>query len=557
VTSGLRIILVALLWAVPQNAPVSINIEGTVVQADSPGDLPIANAQVQLQKDRSDPVYTRTGSTGLFRFADIPPGQYQLKVIAAGYVAAEYGQHAPGQPGAKITVTSDVRIEPFVFKLVRAATIAGRVQDTNGFPLADVPIEVYRATYSAVGRRVLTPIMFTRTDDRGDYRLYWLTPDEYYVSAAPSAGRQGPAFTPINPNLPADRPGYPGWLYPGVPDLVHAVPIALKAGEIRGAVDFRFMSGTVVNVSGTVIDQRTGTGALSQLTLSPAGDVRGSLLQSLSDTAGKFQFRGVASGSYTVSAYTDSGAQVSKTIEVGDKDLSNLSLFLESGFSITGQVRLSPDDPSMKLPQISMGLIPGGSAQTQADGTFEIKNVRSGSSTVYAWLPDGLYIQSARFGQSDAMTDHLPDPGEIRTGVARSDAPGRIAPMTPGQIIVAPDAKDSLDIVVSSATGSLRGSTLDASGMPFPAARVVLVPEDKLRGIRSYYQVSTSDQNGTFSISGIPPGAYTIFAWSDVTPGAYYNGDFLRNYEDRGVPVQIHSRMESATRVPVISSEGR
>jgi hypothetical protein len=420
--------------------------------------------------------------------------------------------------------------------------------------MADVPIQVYRAGYAADGRRNLTPIMFTRTNDRGTYRLYWLTPDEYYVSASPSAGRQGPAFTPINPNLPAERPGYPGWLYPGVPDLAHAIPIILKSGETRDAIDFRFTQGTTVHVSGKVIDQQTGSGVLSQLSMIAAGDVRsGGVLQSLSDTAGTFQFRGVASGTYTISAFSDSGNRATKTIDVRDKDLANLTLLLETGFSIKGQVRLNPDDPPMTLPQFSVGLIPGGGTQVQPDGNFEIKNVRSGNYTVYAFLPAGLYIQSVRFGRSNAMTDLLPDPGEIRTAVA---VQGKLAPMTPGQIIVAPETKDTLDIVVSSATGSLRGNSINVAGELFPAARVVLVPEEKLRGVRPYFQVTTSDQNGSISLTGIPPGTYTAFAWDAVEPGAYYNRDFMRKYAERGVPVQIEPGKESTARIPVISADG-
>lgn len=537
-----------------QNATADTDIEGTVLQANIPGNAPVPNAQIQLQRDGSDPIYTRTDSTGHFQLNHILPGQYQLKVMSAGYVAMEYGQRKAGQPGAKLTVAPNSRVMPLEFKLIRAATITGRVNDNDGFPMADVPIQVYRAGYAADGRRNLTPVMFTRTNDRGDYRLYWLTPDEYYVSASPSAGRQGPAFTPINPNLLAERTGYPGWLYPGVPDLAHAIPIVLKAGETRDAVDFRFTQGTTVNVSGTVVDQKTGSGVLSQLAMIAAGDVRsGGVLQSISDAAGKFQFSGVASGTYSISASSDSGNRATKTIDVRDKDLTNLTLLLETGFSIKGQVHLSPDDPPMSLPQFSVGLISGGGTQIQSDGTFEIKNVRSGNYTVYSFLPAGLYIQSVRFGRSNAMTDLLPDPGEIRTAMILQG--GKFASMTPGQIIVTPESKETLDIVVSSATGMLRGNSINVSGAPFPAARIVLAPEEKLRGIRPYYQMTTSDQNGTFSISDIPPGAYIAYAWDFVENGAYFNRDFMRKYEGRGVPVQIEPRTESTTRVTVISAD--
>jgi hypothetical protein len=132
---------------------------------------------------------------------------------------------------------------------------------------------------------------------------------------------------------------------------------------------------------------------------------------------------------------------------------------------------------------------------------------------------------------------------------------GKLYPMTPGQITVSSGSQDSLDIVISAASGNLKGTVRNAAGAPFPAARVVLAPEEKFRGIRPLYQVISSDQNGSFSIRGIPPGHYTLFAWDSVETGAYFNRDFMRPYEARGVPVEIEPRVESSVRAQVIEHE--
>ena len=552
-TGILKSLLLGAVLLVPlQNPQAAFVIEGQVLQADVIGNPPIENARIELQGGTLSSTYARTDATGHFRLTNVPAGQYQLTAMAAGYVAMEYGQRSGGQPGGKLTVATGVRVDPPVFKLVRAATITGRVQDNDNAPLADVPVQVYRLTYGLDGRRNLTSIMGTRTDDRGEYRLYWLSPDEYYVSASPSAGRGGSVTLPSNPNLPAARTGYPAWFYPGVPDLLHAVPIRLKAGELRETVDFRFTPMPTVKISGTVIDQRTGSGAFAQLGISPQGDLRSSgLLQGLSDSSGKFQFGGVGPGTYSLIAYsTTDSAQGSQTINVIDKDVADLRIVLETGFSVRGRVVPDPEDPSLTLPQMSVTLIPGGNSLIQADGTFEIKNVRSGKATVaVSILPEGLYIKSAQFGRSNAMTDSLPDTGEIRPALA---ANGVLLPMTPGQIVISPDAKDSLDIVISAASGRLKGTVTGADGKPFPAARVVLAPEEKFRGIRPLYKVTTSDQSGEFSLRGIPPGSYTLFAWDVIDTGAYFNRDFMRPYEGSGAPVVIEPRVESTARTLVI-----
>jgi hypothetical protein len=552
-TDLLKSFFLGVLLLLPsQNPQPTVVIEGQVQQADIIGDPPIENARIELQGGPLDSIYARTDANGHFSLTNVPPGQYQLTAMAAGYVAMEYGQRSGGQPGGKLTVAPGVRIDPPVFKLVRAATISGRVLDNENLPLASVPVQAYRLTYGLDGRRNLTSVMGTRTNDRGEYRLYWLTPDEYYVSASPSAGRSGPAFTPLNPNLPANRVGYPAWFYPGVPDLLHAVPIRLKPGDLRETIDFRFTPMATVNVSGTVIDQRTGSGAFAQIALSQQGDLRSSgLLQGLSDASGKFQFSGVGPGTYDVRAFsTSDNAQGSRIIDVIDKDLTDLRIVLETGFSVRGRFVPDPEDPSLKLPQLSVSLIPGGNAQTLADGTFEIKNVRSSSSTVaVSGLTEGLYIKSATFGRSNAMSDSLPDPGEIRPALASN---GVLLPMTPGQILISPDSKDSPDIVISAATGGLKGTVTSAAGKPFPSARVVLAPEEKFRGIRPLFKVTTSDQSGEFSIHGIPPGSYTLFVWDVIDTGAYFNREFMRPYEASGVPVVIEPKVESVVHAQVI-----
>ena len=159
-----------------------------------------------------------------------------------------------------------------------------------------------------------------------------------------------------------------------------------------------------------------------------------------------------------------------------------------------------------------------------ASGFRPQKDIRNGNYTVSVrGLTEGLYINSVQFSRSNAMTDFLPDPGEIRLAVSVN---GVLAPMTPGQSTVSSGSQDSLDIVISAASGRLKGTVTDANGAPFPAARVVLVPEEKLRSIRPYYQITSSDQNGSFSIRGIPPGLYSLFAWDTVDTGAYFNRDF-------------------------------
>jgi hypothetical protein len=74
---------------------------------------------------------------------------------------------------------------------------------------------------------------------------------------------------------------------------------------------------------------------------------------------------------------------------------------------------------------------------------------------------------------------------------------------------------------------------------PFSGATVVLVREEGRRKEERFYKDNSTDQDGQFSIRGIAPGEYTLFAWETVEHGAYMDSDFLRPYKDRGKPIRV------------------
>ena len=64
--------------------------------------------------------------------------------------------------------------------------ITGRIYDRNGEPLGKAQVLALRPVYKN-GRRTLTIVQNVVSDDRGDFRLFWLAPGRYYVAAKPEA----------------------------------------------------------------------------------------------------------------------------------------------------------------------------------------------------------------------------------------------------------------------------------------------------------------------------------------------------------------------------------
>lgn len=68
---------------------------------------------------------------------------------------------------------------------------------------------------------------------------------------------------------------------------------------------------------------------------------------------------------------------------------------------------------------------------------------------------------------------------------------------------------------------------------------MVLVPEGKRRESDRDYRQTSADQSGKFSLQGIAPGEYRLFAFDDVEFGAYMDPDWLKPYESEGERISV------------------
>jgi hypothetical protein len=71
-------------------------------------------------------------------------------------------------------------------------------------------------------------------------------------------------------------------------------------------------------------------------------------------------------------------------------------------------------------------------------------------------------------------------------------------------------------------------------------AGTILVPLSVSRfRFDRYIRPQRPAPDGQFTIRGIAPGDYKLFAWESIEPNAYLNIDYLRPYEDSGIPVHL------------------
>jgi hypothetical protein len=67
--------------------------------------------------------------------------------------------------------------------------------------------------------------------------------------------------------------------------------------------------------------------------------------------------------------------------------------------------------------------------------------------------------------------------------------------------------------------------------------------------------MKTTDALGRFSLLGLPPGDFKLFAWETVQGTNYTDPDFLKGFEDRGTPVHIQERRQQTVQLEAITSE--
>jgi protocatechuate 3,4-dioxygenase beta subunit len=296
---------------------------------------------------------------GKFELTSLRPGAYSISASSPGYVLSVQDSKVFYRPGDNATVT-----------LVKGGVITGRVTNSSGEPVIGAlvkAIKIREANEKPVRVRgdlgsqitesldmVLGPF---KTDDRGIYRIYGLTPGYYQVSAG---GRSGQGFSLGGGNAyDGDAPTY----YPSS-TIETAADVTVLAGEEAANIDIRYrenrghsISGTLSVSSGpapqaiTVLLTRASNGVVEATTIAMAG-------------RDHFGFDTLLDGEYVVTAMGTSGnmgmtagsegitASVSQSrrVTLSGADVSGINLVVEPLASIAGRIVLEPLQEAKQKP---------------------------------------------------------------------------------------------------------------------------------------------------------------------------------------------------------------
>ncbi len=513
-------------------------IGGYVVREGTNPPEPLVNARAELSSAAGS-IIARTDSSGRFIFSGLPPARYRLLVTKDGYLRQEYrGSSRLAIP--PIDLRPGQILTNLAFRMNPAPTISGVVHDPSGTPIANILVTALRRAYDARGNRTLVPAVSARTDDRGNYRLYWLDPGEYFLSAE----REGLQLATTVQSISASaferegrleardvRTTYAPTYFPGFAEPEDAKPIRLDPGRDAGGMDFILSERTLATVAVSIASRSgTGGGGRGQ---GPNADVRLIRPDGVASKAryagtaqrGSLALSNVAPGTYLVTASSDAG-RAEQRIRVSNADLTvrltlspgsvlNGSIYNSEGTPMdlrTARVSIAEVDPILPVPPpVSIGM----------ENRFAIPGVQRGTYSVnVSGLPEDLYLRAAALTFADGLTkEALANPFDV------DDSPGTAA--------------GELRLLIGLDGGRIGGVVLDQNNLRFPGAQVILAPETESRLRLDLYRHAVAGEDGAFLLRGIAPGEYKLFAWDGIEPNAELNAEYLRGYEPLGTTVHI------------------
>jgi hypothetical protein len=242
----------------------------------------------------------------------------------------------------------------------------------------------------------------------------------------------------------------------------------------------------------------------------------------LSWPGGRFELEDVPPGEYVVKVVAEPGFTSparfgAAYVSVADGgDPPPVTITATPGATLEGRIVLE-GEPNSRIAEVSIEPLPAdvdlGPARSpgfgaSSDGTFSRKRLHGPTRFALAKAPEGWYLKSFAIG-----------------GVDATDAPFDFG--SSGATF------EGAEIVVSRAGSSVTGTVTGEAGTPSAASSVVVFSVDPARwfdGSR-HVKYARAQGDGSYTIRGLPPGAYLITAVdgadSAITAGGWQDPDVL------------------------------
>jgi hypothetical protein len=457
------------------------SVEGAVVDRVTGAGIPDASVTFYIRTQQGAIYESKTDASGEFRIFGMKPGSYEVRFEKDGY---RPGNKIPEQPYILGENPSPVRIR---LEMTRMVTLSGRVVDADGNPMTQGQVKIVDG--------ITVPVA-----PDGTFMMKDLAPGSYALAAVPRAA-------------PADEGAR-------VPVITYAPGrIAVHGDADVSGIEIRLETAEVYRVSGFVLDEtgnpkggaeiqllaRIQTGARivgfgEVITMVGPGPYTGPAeARAVSGEDGSFIFPAVRSGEWQLTAGASGnidGANFADTVRsgvvevvVGNRDVGNLQIRLAAPFTVTGTIDwgdLPKQRAGILISGVGRGLFFGAPRSLDSNGPMIFKAAATSKNLILPSAGPGYYPASILLGGQEVL--------------------GRAVDLFPGA---------TFRVSYKAAAGSVRGTVENGSG-----ATVLLIPDNVQT--MGFGRMVTCKADGSFDMSGIPPGDYYAAAFGQVqrNPGA-------------------------------------
>jgi protocatechuate 3,4-dioxygenase beta subunit len=497
-------------------------------------------------------------------------------------------QPGSGRPGTPIQLAEGQKVN-VQLQLPRGGVVSGTVLDEHGEAVPGTQVRLFRYTTQGGVRSLVSAGSDATDDrgmyrayglQPGDY-VVCATPRAQGIPNGPiPLERMQEVITALGPRGDAlaqqasaaltarmaaargdgdpDEPssGYAPVFYPGTTVAGSAGVVPVGAGEERLGVDFQLQLVPVASIEGIVVAS-TGTVPNVQLTLVNTGDEISGIGNSSArvDRDGRFRLTNVPPGQYTLMARTarrgpsmpvgpgrgagpvapgrgndpstteSTRLWASADLTVDGRNLSNIALTLQPGFSLTGRfefratsrqaptdltrarVALTPSDTTAALRDLTSTAV----GRIDESGRFTIDGIVPGKYRVSASVnAAGWTLESALVAGQDA----LDFPIDVKSAQNLS------------AVVTFTDRQSDVSGTVTNQDGK---PVSDYSLVIYPTDEKLWAPQS--RRIRSVRPAT----DGSFAVSNLPPGEYRLAPVLDPEPGAWFDPTYLQQLNASGL----------------------
>lgn len=481
----------------------SHTISGFVLSAATGSPLDRAEVTLSTPGPRGTQVAAvMTGEDGSFRFDSLQSGKYQLQASRRGYITAGYQEHEGFFTA--VVVGTDLDTQGLRMRLYPDAIIGGVVTNEVGEPVGGASVALFRQDQTTGEQRILASGTDT-TDDTGIYEFARLRPGTYFLSVTATpwySFHPRPKTDDNGDPLPTDQQppntldvAYPVIFYANATDSSAATPIPLTAGD-HLQINFSLHAVPSLHIQVRLSGDSTRGLPPPQFAQDVFGTEQFVAMSGMTMTTGKngqmvADIGGLPPGHYVVRQFGNGrGDSRASSVDLTSDQTFDLAS-LGGSTPVSGKLAMASGE---KLPdRLSILLVPQqgrqftGGTRVSQDGSFELPSVTEGTYQVQVNAPgsgDLSVVQMAVSG-AEFQGNHLTvgsDPVLLAATIAKG---------------------------VANITGYAKHGGKGVGGV-----MILLVPRDP-NANRDLFRRDQSNSDGSFSLSRVVPGEYTLVAIED------------------------------------------